>query len=256
MTNRNTILNELLGLESTLVTISPQNLYQAPDGYFEGLANQVINRIKAMEVSDVSEEIKALSPLLSQADRKTPYSVSDDYFSGLEEKLMQGVRNHADYQTSKEELASISPLLNSISKKPLYAVPGRYFENLTVAKEKRQDAKVISITGRKWHRLAAAAVITGIIFTGFVVLLTQKNIDPNSNPHAWVEKKMKKVDTDEINNFVKLADDEANSRETIVAADKSAEVKDLMKDVSDKEIQQFLEETDFMDEPAEDVMMN
>jgi hypothetical protein len=29
-----------------------------------------------------------------------------------------------------------------------------------------------------------------------------------------------------------------------------------MKDVSDKEIQQFLEETDFMDEPAEDVMMN
>jgi hypothetical protein len=256
MTNRNTILNELLGLESILVNISPQYPYQVPDGYFEELANQVIGRIKALEVSDVTEEIKAFSPLLSQADRKTPYSVSDDYFNGLEETLMQGIRDHADYQTSKEELASISPLLNSISKKPLYAVPGGYFENLTAAKGKKQEAKVISITRRTWYRLAAAAVITGVIFTGLVVLLTQKDIDPKSNPHVWVHKKMKKVNTEEINNFVKLTDDEANLKENTAAVEKSDEVKELMKDVSDKELQQFLDETDFIDETGEDVMMN
>jgi hypothetical protein len=255
MTNRNTILNELLGLESTLVNISPQNLYQVPDGYFEGLANLVMNRIKSLEVSDVNEETEGLSPLLNQADRKTPYSVPDGYFSGLEEKLMQGIREHADYQTSKEELASISPMLSIISKKPLYSVPGGYFENLAPAKEKKQEAKVISLRSRKWHRYAAAAVFAGIIFTGIVVLLTQKNIDPNNNPHAWVEKKMKKVDTEEINNFVILADDEANSKETVVAVDKSVEVKDLMKDISDKEIQQFLDETDYEDD-AEEIMMN
>ena len=69
MTNRETILNELKDLGSAL-NYRPQNNYTVPNGYFEGLPAQILNRIKALEASDAKEELKYLSPLLSNVSKE------------------------------------------------------------------------------------------------------------------------------------------------------------------------------------------
>lgn len=259
MTNRNTISNELMGLGSTLANFSPQNFYEVPDGYFEGLANQILNRIKALEVSNAKEELEILSPLLNRISREIPYALPVGYFDGLEEKLMQAIREHADYHTSEEELALLSPLLSGISKKSPYAVPAGYFKNLGSEVTAKSEVKVISITSRKWYRYAAAAVIVGIIAIGGLLFINQKQIDPNKNPQAWVKKNVKKeVSQKQLDEFVTLADEDADMKipegnNTV----KSDEIKELMKDVSEKEIQEFLNETVAVESiDAADVFLN
>jgi hypothetical protein len=244
MTNRSAILNELHGLGSTLADISPQNIYEVPDDYFEGLANQVLNRIKALEASNAKEELEVLSPALNDISKEMPFVVPAGYFENLSEKMMQGIREHADYLTSDEEIASLSPLLSSISKQPPYKVPAGYFENLNTGIGKKEQPKIISIASRKWYRLAAVAVLVGFI-TISGILLFSKGVDPNKNPQAWVKKNVeKKVSRQQLDEFVILAKEDENLNDLndndVV---KSEEIKALMKDVPEKEIQEFLNET-------------
>jgi hypothetical protein len=163
MTQNNNILQELIGLESTLANIAPQNIYGVPDGYFEGLANQVLNRIKAMEANNSSEELAFLSPMLNNISRQMPFCVPAGYFEGLENKLIQLIHENSDsfQQTAKEELEVLSPLLSGISKQMPYSVPLGYFENLSADRQTntRSETKVVSITHRKWFRYAAAAMV-------------------------------------------------------------------------------------------------
>jgi len=72
MTDRNTILKELTDLGSVLTTHIPQNIYAVPAGYFEDLADQILNRIKALEANDAKEELPNLSPFLSNVSKDMP----------------------------------------------------------------------------------------------------------------------------------------------------------------------------------------
>ena len=61
------------------------------------------------------------------------------------------------------------------------------------------------------------------------------------NPQAWIEKNVKKVNKDKIDEFVSLADDDSNEKvDSQSEAAKKAEIKELMKDVPEKEIEEFL----------------
>ncbi len=257
MTDRNSILNELKGLGSTLATISPQNLYQVPDGYFEGLANQILNRIKSLEASTAKEELEILSPALNSISKEVPFTVPAGYFENLSEKLMQGIREHPDYQTSSEELASLSPLLSSINKKSPYSIPDGYFENLYSRKEKQQETKIISITSRKWYRFAVAAVIIGVVTIGGLLFIYPKQIDPAENPQAWVKKNLKKnVSEKQLDDFVTLTKGNEVSKE-LTDNTKAEEIKELMKDVSEKEIQEFLNDAVVLESnDASDILLN
>jgi len=259
MTNRNTILNELHGLGSTLGNISLQNIYQIPDGYFEGLANQILNRIKALEASNAKEELEILSPMLSDISKEMSLAVPAGYFESLSDKMMQAIREHADYQTSDEEIASLSPLLSKVSKKSPYSVPAGYFESLNTSIGKKEETKVISITSRKWYRFAVAAAVIGIIAIGGLLFINQKPIDPNKNPQAWVEKNIeKKVSQRQLDDFVTLAKGDENLKDlNDNDAVKSEDIKELMKDVSEKEIQEFLNETVALESnDAADALLN
>lgn len=235
MTQRDNILQELREISSTLENGTPENVYVVPAGYFETFSDQVRARIN--------------SPLSNDAQNNNPYSIPENYFNGLEERLMQAVRERADYQTAKEELNDISPVLNSIGKENPYDVPQGYFENLTTEINKPK-AKVVSITHRKWFRYAAAAVVVGIISMSVFLFAGKKSsIDVNKNPEAWVAKNVKKVNTNQLNEFIKLADEENTAKASILnKIDKPEDLKDLMKDVSDQEMQDFLKETSILNE--------
>lgn len=240
MTNRNTILNELAELGSVLANHDPQNIYAVPAGYFEGLADQILNRIKALEAIDAKEELSYLSPVLSNASKEMPYSVPAGFFQDLSEDVLKKISEHEDYQTSEEEIETLSPLLNSLKNKNPYSTPAGYFEKLETKVEKK-ETKVISITQRRWYRLAVAAVVIGVVAISGLAIFRSKQVDPNKNPQAWIEKNVdKKVSKDKLDEFVKLAEDESINVTDEKDDVKHAEIKELMKDVPEKEIEDFL----------------
>jgi hypothetical protein len=241
MTNRNIILNELADLGSGLKDHNPQNIYTVPVGYFEGLADQILNRIKALDAINARDELKYLSPLLSSVSKEMPYAVPAGFFQNLSEDVLKYISEHEDYQTSEEEIGSLSPLLGSLKNKNPYSVPAGYFETLETKIEKK-ETKVISITRRRWYRLAVAAVIIGIVvIAGLLFIKSGPYVNPIDNPHAWIEKNVKKVDQAKIDEFVSLANDDSSEKvDNESDAAKKAEIKELMKDVSEKEIEEFL----------------
>lgn len=74
MKKQRDIQEELASLESTLATQSIENVFVVPKGYFEGLAETVLNRIRSQE------ELESLSPLLSSLKKQVPYEVPAGYF--------------------------------------------------------------------------------------------------------------------------------------------------------------------------------
>jgi hypothetical protein len=255
MTPKENILQELNELKSSLATVKLQDIYTVPVGYFDGLAAQVLNRIKAIEATNATEELGYLSPSLLNISRQMPYAIPSGYFEGFAERVIQKVRESNEYQTSKEELETLSPLLSGLKKTMPYSVPEGYFESLGENRIK-PATKIVSITHRRWFRYAAAAVMTGVIVLAGFIYLTGKSVDPVEQPYAWVKKSIKKVDKADIDAFVKLADEELSSQDAVVTTPvKPGEIKELMKDVSDKEIQDFLDTTPDT-ETNDDTMMN
>ncbi|MGZ8558174.1 MAG: hypothetical protein ACXWWC_07575 [Chitinophagaceae bacterium] len=298
MIKRENILQELQELKSSLAGAGFQNTYQAPAGYFDGLADEMLKRVRALESTTAAEELINLSPLLSSVSKQLPYSVPAGYFEGLEKKLEQSISNTrdqttqeelehlspllnelkkkntytipagyfewlgkslkkitsiADDQAAQEELEALSPLLSQLKKKRTYSVPVGYFENMQPAVKKANGptAKVISITSRKWFRYPAVAMVIGIVATvGLLIFNKQNTIDPSDKSYSWIKKNLKKVSTDDINEFVELAN--AGTAD-VAKTDAKDEISNLLKDVSDKEIQDFLNDTQTAESETGDV---
>ena len=242
-------MNELADLGSDLKDHDPQNIYAVPAGYFEGLPDQILNRVKALEATNAKEELTYLSPLLSKVSKEMPYAVPARFFQDLSEVLLKKISEHEDYQTSEEEIETLSPFLSSLKNKNPYSVPAGYFEALeskVVRKDsfgEKKETKVISITRRRWYRLAVAAVVIGILVISGLLFINRNNkVTIAKNPGKWIEKNVvDKVNKDKIDEFVTLANDD-NSEKVDDQSDaaKKAEIKELMKDVPEKEIEEFL----------------
>ena len=240
------IIQELSDLESSLADINLQNIYSVPKGYFDGFAGQVISLIRKDE-----------NPAwLSSLPKESPYWVPAEYFEGLEERIMQAIQNHPDYQTSKEELQSISPLLNSLNKRPVYSVPDGYFENFkSEAEQEKSGARVISTAGRKWYRYAAAAVVAGIIaLAGLMIYKNNHGKDGVDKTIARFEKEVKKIDdVKQTENLIDFMDAGLNEKELASNRKKikTDDVQKLLQDVSTDELKDFNEQS----KDIEDVMM-
>ncbi len=296
MTRKENILQELNELNSTLATITSQNPYTVPVGYFDGLAARILNRIKAIEAANAVEELGYLSPALSGISKQIPFSVPEGYFEGLAEKAMQSISESSDYQTANEEMETLSPLLNGLKKEMPYSVPQGYFDGLAgkalqavnksndyqtakeelatlspllsglkkeipytvpqgyfeslseniIREENKPAAKVISITGRKWFRYAAAAVIIGIVVTTGLLFLGVGEKEPGGKALAKFTRDVKKMDDTQKDNLIDFIDAGMNSDETaqVSTDNKSDEVKNLLQGISDDELKDFQEQTE------------
>lgn len=128
MAQNNNILQELRELKSSLANMAVQNAYSVPEGYFEGLAAQVLNRIKMTEATSAGEELNFLSPLVGALPKQVPYTVPAGYFDTLPENTIQLIREVS--LSAKEETAAISTLLNDVNRQMPYSVPQGYFTEL------------------------------------------------------------------------------------------------------------------------------
>jgi len=241
MNSRDNIQDELKGLNSNLPLEANKTPYSVPQGYFEGLASSLLSKIKGDGEFSSSQEIAQLSPLLAAIDRKMPNTIPENFFERGIEELPVLIRDEN------------SLVLSFVSKEMPFDLPLEYFANLpeqVLSKVSDRGAKVIPIVRRKWMRMAVAAVITGIISLSGYLYFTSKTSSGNLN--APIAQQLKNVSTKEIDEFIKTADPVVATTEIVSTSGTKekvkTEVKQLLTDVSDKELDAFLNQVPTDDE--------
>jgi hypothetical protein len=233
MNNRNTIQNELNELNSGLDSNLNNTPYSVPEGYFEDLAASVLAKIKGEQAVSASEEIAELSPLLAGISKKLPYKVPEGFFQSNLEDLEA-------FTSENEE----SLVLSFIDKQMPYEVPAGYFANLpeqVLEKVNPRSGKLVPMK-RRWMRLAAAAMLTGLVaLSGILYFNRSGNTGSTSKGPVPVAVELKKASTEELNEFIKNTAIDVNDNKAPVTAKNlpSKETK-LFDDVSDKELEAFL----------------
>lgn len=238
MNSRTHISDELRELNSSLPAYAKEPVFTVPDGYFDRFAASVLAKIKANDAASVNDELSHLSPLLAAIPRTMPYAVPESYFSdpALPARI------------DDERLPSV--LLEHHRRMP-YETPAGYFDTLPgsiVARVERPGAKVVSMRTRGWMRVAAAAMVAGVMaLSGWIYFSSNGNSpDFQSNPEEWVAKKLKGVSTDALEDFIQTADATPNGTST--AKGRAGEVRSMLTDVSDRELENFLEQVPTDDE--------
>lgn len=238
MNARNIIQDELNELNSGLNPNSNNTPFSVPEGYFDDLAAFVLAKIKSETSVSAMGEIGQLSPLLAGVPRQLPYSVPDNYFQSNIEDLKA-------FTSDSEE----SLVLSFIDKEMPYEVPVGYFANVPEqVLEKVSDHRTKAVPmKRKWMRLAAAAMVAGIMAVSGIFYFNNRG---SSNVISDPVTVVKKASTEELNAFIKttavdVTDD--NAQITVKNNVPKTETKKLFADVSDKELDAFLNQM-----PADD----
>lgn len=149
---------------------------------------------------DILNELQNISPFLAGIEKVNVFSVPDNYFDDLAERIttytilnkdeninfsktetltipegyfdtlsdsILAKIKRSEAENTGEELQQLSPLLYSLKDKNVFTIPAGYFENLSsnvLNKLNQKPAKIVSINkARIWWKYAAAAVITGTI---------------------------------------------------------------------------------------------
>lgn len=210
--------------------------FQVPEGYFDGFATQVLARIKTGASTPMGESVDAelarLSPAISGITRVMPYQLPEGYF---------------------EEL---SPVLTVVQDGSTYQVPEGYFAEfpkrmlekvaapVPVAKVipiHREDEKVLKGNWWKYSSVAAIAACFLLIF---------------SWPQADTKVGGGKTTLDVAQAFQKVSDQEMQAylddqhailaepvnTSTATLEMNEGDVKSLLGEVSDSDLQQYMEE--------------
>ena len=145
--------------------LSTTNEYALPVGYFEKLSADILQKVKTY---DVTEELKNVSSTVANIGNRNVYSVADNYFENL--NLQKGIATDVT-----AELKNISITVSNIGNKNIYSVADNYFESLKVNVSEKQPAKVIAFGKRSILKLAAAAVVTGILGLGIFTFVNKQS---------------------------------------------------------------------------------
>ena len=237
MTPHNHISSELTELGSFLKASElTGRVLTVPAGFFEEFAGLMLRKLRTLEVT---EELEGLSPLLASASRISPFSVQPGYFE-----------ESAVFVPSEDEIPS---LLRDLKAQNPFTVPAGYFENLQlpsmasdvssapgdVSSASVVPAKVMSMRANGWMRYAAAAVVISFVAASAFFFIN-RNSSVGSDD-ASIARTMKNVSTQEIDEVIELADEQVFYAVNARDAD---EISKLVSSVPEKDIQDFLNDTE------------
>ncbi|MFL5744235.1 MAG: hypothetical protein ACJ751_06195 [Niastella sp.] len=244
----NTVLQRVKEEETTLSSTLLQannNPYQVPADYFNNLPAIILNRVKTSATDNVKEELDIASPLLGQIGKKMPFSTPAGYFEELGENAIAGAQA-IDFVN--DALENGSPLTNGLKRMQVYHVPAGYFEQLPgrvlKAIKAQQPAKVVSMSfTRRVLRYAAAAVVAGLIVTAGVLFLNRGHKAVEGNQVVVASKDLDSISDDNLENY--LQNQTPAPAEATLAANSeeltASDMKDMLADVSDEDLQQYIE---------------
>ncbi len=180
--------NEELGnLSPMLYSLKNENVFKVPDGYFDTLSHSILAKKNELHSETATEELRNLSPMLYSLKNENVFKIPDGYFDTLSEKIL-AKNSRLLSETADEELRNISPMLYSLKNKNVFKVPEGYFENFvndTMKQVKPAGAKIVVMKPRNtWLRIAAAAVVTGIIAISSLQIFN--NSSDGDNPKTTI----------------------------------------------------------------------
>jgi hypothetical protein len=207
METPNEILTELLGIAPDLSRHGISRVpYAVPDGFFEGFAENLMNRIHK-EAAEFSE------PQTGQQNAEV---------------------------SSLLEISDISPLLAGLKNKNTYQVPEGYFENLKpIIPEletypvtiKSKQAPVFSL---KFIKYAVAACIVALLGTAIFNQTYHKNTDPIKDLTLVSDQDMANyLDADDIHWTPGI------SASSVATDYNENDIHDLLSSVPDDELEQY-----------------
>jgi hypothetical protein len=236
--------------DESVVDLPKSLIFSVPEGYFDNLASQVLGRIKAglaqkdflendLLGEGVQEELARLSPIVSRIGRESPYQLPEGYF------------------------AEVSPILSVLKDKTTYLVPEGYFDYLPAAAtgkaiRERAGAKVVafgskgkSVKSHWWKYASVAAAACLILVFSWPQLHTSMTRTDEGKQLAPVDlaqntsQGLHKVSDQEILDYMddqnsSLAEPVSNNTATLDMND--SDIKTLLGDVPDGELQQYMEE--------------
>lgn len=203
--------------------------YVAPEGYFDNISADIINKLPKEEV-------------LLAGIKKPAFNVPEGYFDDLSENILSSIKNN-----KADGLAFVAPVLQTISKQVPYQVPEGYFENLQVDKKKSvevaKEAKVVSITKRIiWLRIAVAASIIGLIVLGASISSNKNSENYASYKNVDLKNSVKKVSDEDLEKYLNN-DYIASNTDMIILDDGDApDVEQKIQSVPDEDLRQYLQD--------------
>lgn len=137
---------------------------------------------------DIEKELKTISPVVAIISNENVFQTPPGYFENLPGRILSLVKadKMQDNLSAREEIEQLSPLMASLKNKQVQTLPPDYFSTLPhviTAKlnPTKKEAPVIRIDAgrkKKWLSYAAAALVTGIIGTGALLLLNNDHSNP------------------------------------------------------------------------------
>ena len=226
------ILQELTEISPLLSQIENKNPYIIASSYFNQLPEVVLNKIKA--------DNDAFPPF----KRINPYAAPSNYFQTLSSNIIERIYFENGKNEVFAELEEISPLLNTISKAPVYSTPPGYFEELSVSNNapiKKSSDILYFRRSKKMLSYAIAAIIIGLLSVGIFLVTGKEGTATTAKITNLPE--VNRLSEEEIVDFLKTTSPAEN---VVISTSKSnkkdVDIKRLVDEMSDKEIQQFLEE--------------
>jgi hypothetical protein len=201
---------------------------------------------------DISEELQEISPVVARLTPVNPYHLPERYFDNLADIILLRLKD-LEEESAVDEIAMLSPLLSGLNKKMPFTTPEGYFEQLSPKAPimEKKEGRIIQMPFKRVVRLAAAACITAIIAAAAWVYFGQSTDNRNNtlaqkNDSSAQKELIEKVHTisdKEIADFVEgdpsqVTDDPGSSSDQI----KEEDIKLMLADVSDKELENFLTE--------------
>lgn len=206
-------------------------------------------------IKEIEAELSGIAPILGKSGITVqPYRVPVGYFEHFAESLLVKIRSEADDPDA--EIQAISPLLAGLNRKTPYQVPDGYFDEFRVQKEKQEAFPAVEIIAtepakmkpavkaiplhsvRPYLKYAAAAVITGIIAgAAFLTLHNKNSPDPLNSLNGVSDQEMASYLE---NQDVHWVPGTSASTPTATAEFNDAEISELLGNVSDAELEQYL----------------
>jgi hypothetical protein len=238
--------------------LSKSLAFSVPEGYFDDFASQVLGRIKAGS-EGVQEELARISPIVSRIIRENPYRLPEGYFaevspilSVLKDKTTYVVpEGYFDYLPA----AATEKVIHGGVREGVRVVPAMAATG--------GGAKVVAIGSRgkavkghwwKYAGVAAAACLILVfswpqLHTGFSNISGEKSDEGQHvgtvDLASSMSQGLHKVSDQEILNYLDdqnpiLAEPVSNNTATLDMND--SDIKTLLGDVPDGELQQYMEE--------------
>jgi hypothetical protein len=119
MSHSKQISDELKSISSLVASYPSDNAYMVPAGYFDNLAENIIQRINSPEQEEKSY-------LLTGPKQNAPYTIAENYFDQFPSAMLRHIK--LQEATSEEELQILCPLLLTIRNSIPFKLPPSFLE--------------------------------------------------------------------------------------------------------------------------------